>query len=429
MSQLRFALGCCILLFFIVGYTSAVQRISLRRVQGTRRSSSLGDVARSRRTSNGLPQMHVDSGFVGEIGIGTPPQKFAVLFDTGSSDLYVPSIKCDMTDITCVQHNKYNSAQSSTYQANGQSITLSFGDGSSTGFLSADTVTIAGLAVTGQTFVEDLTPELHDANATFDGVLGLAFPSIAATNSQPVFYNIIAQKLVPQQVFSFYMATPNSNTAGFELILGGSDPSAFSGTFTYVSVQNSGYWQIRMDSLQVSTGRTLCSGGCQVIVDTGTSLIIGPADEINALVRSLGAQTIQGESFVNCNSVSSLPTLSFVFNGKSFPLTGADYTFQAGTSDTGEALCFVGLQTSSPGDGPQWIIGEVFLDNYYTEFDVGNSRVGFASMASSPSDYPGSGSGSGSGSGGNSRVGFASMASSPSDYPGSGSGSGSGSDE
>jgi hypothetical protein len=101
----------------------------------------------------------------------------------------------------------YTSSKSSTYKANGKSFKISYGDGTSeTGFLSVDTVTVAGISVTGQTFAE-ITSETSNLNSnpTVDGLFGLAYPACSSSGATPPFVNMVNQKKVSSPVFSFWL--------------------------------------------------------------------------------------------------------------------------------------------------------------------------------------------------------------------------------
>ncbi|MBN3324015.1 CATD protein, partial [Atractosteus spatula] len=382
------------LLAAFVWTTDAIIRIPLKKFRSIRRS--LSDVGKSveelvadkesLKYNLGFPastgptpetlKNYLDAQYYGEIGIGTPPQLFTVVFDTGSSNLWVPSIHCSFTDIACLFHHKYNSAKSSTYVKNGTAFAIQYGSGSLSGYLSQDTCKVGDLSVDRQLFGEAIKqPGVAFIAAKFDGILGMAYPRISVDGVAPVFDNMMSQKKLERNVFSFYL---NRVYPALHPLLAGIGSGS---PFTLNRIKRLEKRQMGEHFLWMSVGSqlTLCKGGCEAIVDTGTSLITGPAEEVKALQKAIGAiPLIQGEYMIDCKKVPSLPVISFTMGGQTYKLTGDQYVLKE--SQAGRTIClsgFMGLDIPPPA-GPLWILGDVFIGQYYTEFDRENNRVGFA---------------------------------------------------
>ncbi|CAK9157979.1 unnamed protein product [Ilex paraguariensis] len=244
---------------------------------------------------------YMDAQYYGEIGIGTPSQKFTVIFDTGSSNLWVPSVKCYFS-VACYFHSKYKSSESSTYKKNGKSAAIHYGSGSVLGFFSQDYVKLGDLVVKNQDFIE-ATKEgsLAFVAGKFDGILGLGFQEISIGNAVPVWYNMLNQGLVRQPVFSFWFNRNADDEEGGEIVFGGVDSSHFKGEHTYVPVTQKGYWQFDMDDVLIGGKTTgFCSGGCSAIADSGTSLLAGPTTVIAQINHAIGASGVVSQQ---CKSV------------------------------------------------------------------------------------------------------------------------------
>uniref|UniRef100_G3N7P1 pepsin A n=1 Tax=Gasterosteus aculeatus aculeatus TaxID=481459 RepID=G3N7P1_GASAC len=301
--------------------------------------------------------------YYGEIGIGSPPQIFKVLFDTGSADLWIPSVSC--TSSACETHSQYNSSASSTFQASANTFHISYYSGFTSGSTGYELIKISNLYVDHQIFGFTDTEAGFLEFQPWDGILGLAFPGLSNEGGTPLFNNLWNQGKIPQNMFSMYLS---SSVEGSALVLGGLDSTYYTGTMNWIPLyQASNFWNIQIQSITINGNTVACSGNCVATVDSGTSLILGPERDINNINGWLGATTdAYGDATVSCAVTDLLPDVVFNINGYSFALPPSAYVIKSASG------CTTGFASGS------WILGEVFMRQFYTAFDVGQNRVGFA---------------------------------------------------
>lgn len=214
-----------------------------------------------------------------------------------------------------------------------------------------------------------------------DGILGMGFKSLSQGHST-LIENLKDTGVIEKSMFSVFLSdngfgNSNSNPDSM-VIIGGYDLNKYakSESIIYVPVYSvTGYWTVRLSQIIIDEKKLILASST-AIIDTGTSLLLGPSYEVNQiysyLTKSFGCK--MSSTYLNCDcessyDISEYPNLYFGFDDKLFGLAPHNYFMKSGSQCQ--------LLLTSLGDTAMWVIGDVFLRKYYTIYDLDNSRVGF----------------------------------------------------
>lgn len=360
-----------------------------------RAPSPPGSTKRKRRA------IHV-SEYYGNVSVGDPPQTFQVVFDTGSGNLVVPTKKC--SDEVCVDHHRFSSDISRTAtqmayeddtplepdQGERDTTTITYGTGKLTGEYIKDKVCPGspaeaagpGRVCTQMDFLgvtqESRFPFIE---LPFDGIFGLALGALSAGPN----FNFVSSlgkngSTARSSVFAVFLRNLDAEEDS-EISFGWYRQSRVSGTMRWMPMpedaDDKGYWLVSMQDTYVG-GKPIgmCSDfsthpRCQVALDTGSSLMMGPSYQVSQLLNAIGLAD-------DCSNLASRPTIKFRFDGENkgfadMELTPDDYVSK---SDEGCATMFQAIELP-PSLGPMWVFGQTILRKYYTVYDIKRWRVGF----------------------------------------------------
>mmetsp|Transcript_133729 Transcript_133729/g.285965 ORF Transcript_133729/g.285965 Transcript_133729/m.285965 type:complete len:506 (+) Transcript_133729:80-1597(+) len=383
---------------------------------------------------------------IATIAVGTPPQQFKCLIDSGSSDLWVPSRKCQ----TCSSENTFLAAASSTFrpemqqtsQGNQpQTVQVNYGSGRIQGYAVRDTVRFGTVTIPGQSFVIVEDAQLPPGRG-WDGICGLGWSGLA--QSQPL-YTRLREQGIPALVALVPGAAGPSGALGptvlpAELYLGSIPRDAMKpNTLVWARAENldSGFLAPGGRGFWIISGGIIAGQAAPIkarfLVDTGTNqALMVPPKYYQTFVQSLlppahfgrscGMDPKAGKMFCDCSAVQdeSVPALQIQL-GQSFAMLPMGDLFLRVPSAQGGEVCMLqvgvnNVQGSSGtglggllsglfgrrlqdeptrrlqllGESPDdlWMVGGVFLEHFVTIYDFDNARLGFAQRAKTMQTSP-----------------------------------------
>lgn len=341
-----------------------------------------------------------DVGYIATIQMGTPPQDFKLLMDSGSADLWVGSEDCQseagggcvspitinmafavtkLMAIDCSQgqHTFLGTQSSSTFVDTGAPFAVTYGSGNVAGDIVTDNINVAGLALNTHTFgvATQESVDFAGDQTPFDGLMGLAqsvskplthmsLPYLCVYHDQTLseqktltpVESLAKAGLIDEAITSFKISRLADAENDGEITFGGLDSTKFDAStlVTFDNVNTDGFWEGAMDAVSVN-GQDAGLQGRTAILDTGTTLVIAPpadAAAVHALIPGALSDG-QGGFTIPCTSTASV---ALTFSGQTFAIDPRDLLFAPvdPTDLTGD--CVSGISSGQIGGAQEWLV-------------------------------------------------------------------------
>ncbi|CEF70267.1 Aspartic peptidase family and Aspartic peptidase domain-containing protein [Strongyloides ratti] len=315
-----------------------------------------------------------DVEYLGNISIGTPSQYFSVLFDTGSSNLWIPGNACE----ECLEKHQFNPSESKTYIRTGKMFNINYGYASVSGILGQDTVAFVGnngkLSIPNTIFGRAHNISWLFKDDILDGILGLAFPSISIDGILPPMFNAQKQGLLNKPIFTAYLQhiQPANGELGGSLTFGDIDTKNCGPVIAYEKLYSSTYWAFKLN--KISLGSFNISKVFNAISDTAIGILGLPQYLVDGIAKTIGAKFNDEYKIYTVKCSQTFPDLNLTIGQHTYSIKSNKLVVDM---DLGDNLCMVGMFSVS-GMGIQVILGNSFIQSYCNIYDFGNNQIGFA---------------------------------------------------
>ncbi|KIM39978.1 hypothetical protein M413DRAFT_446879 [Hebeloma cylindrosporum] len=327
-----------------------------------------------------------DYGYIGTFQLGTPLRDFRLLIDTGSADLWVGAEGCVADDGSgnCGKHNFLGPHSSSSYNQTKDTWAIGYVSGTVSGYLIRDTVSVAGIKLIGHLFgtamneSSNFTPD----NIPFDGLMGLGKQAISQQRVTPFLQSLYQAHLIPAPIASYRISRRADHKNDGELTIGALNPKHYdpSTLVTKPNVNKFGYWGVGVDAVHVGK-KNMQWPNRTILIDTGTTLLIAPKDDVDAIHALIPGSTFDGQGWsVPCNMTT---IISLTIGGRAFSIDPRDIAFAP--IEYGSDICMSGIGIGGVGpfyQNTDWLAGDVFLKNVYFSTDESKDQVSIAKLKS-----------------------------------------------